>query len=330
MNNPKPSLAPSQEPPVHTEQRSLLQTPFQQTPAGDVPPPARAKTRSFWAGTQERLRFIWANPLTLTAALILLIFLLFALFAELFAPYSPTEVNITARTQSPSAEYWLGTDNLGRDILSRIIYGTRGILTTSVSAALLGVFLGTIVGLTSGYAGGLLDEIVMRLVDATLALPAILLALLLLVTLGASRISVVLGVGIVYTPIVARVVRSAVLAVKNMEFIKAARLRGESTFYILFREILPNIWSPIVVETSVRISYAILLTASFGFLGLGVQEPAPDWGLMVSRARDYIQIAPWMAMAPVAAISLLVVSVSMVADGLQRQLGVLPGREQSG
>lgn len=268
------------------------------------------------------LRLFKTNSMTLAAEIILLLFVFFALFAEFIAPFAPDEVHLLARSQPPSLTYWFGTDNLGRDILSRIIYGARGILSTSVSAALLGVCWGTLIGLLSGYLGGWFDEMIMRAADALLALPAILLALLLLATLGPSRVSVVLGIGIVYTPVVARVVRSAVLTVKNMEFVKAARLRGESTVYILFREILPNIWSPIVVEASVRISYAILLTASFGFLGLGVQEPDPDWGLMVSRARDYLQIAPWMAVVPVAAISLLVIAVSMIADTLQQSISV--------
>jgi len=274
-------------------------------------------------------RSIFKNWLTIVALLIVVMFLAFALLPDYIAPYAPDQVNVTARMQPPSAQFWLGTDNLGRDLLSRVIHGTRGVLFTSVVAALLGVFGGTVVGLVSGYVGGWLDEIIMRLVDALLALPSILLALLLLVRLGASRLSIVLGIGIVYTPTVARVVRSAVLAVKNTEFIHAARLRGESTLYVLTREILPNIWSPIVVEASVRTSYAILLTASFGFLGMGVQEPEPDWGLMVSRARDYIQFAPWMAIAPVVAISLLVISLSILADSLRERISSTPGQNRS-
>jgi peptide/nickel transport system permease protein len=254
---------------------------------------------------------------------VIVLFVVFAVFADVIAPFPPTEIHLNAPTQPPSATYWLGTDNLGRDILSRVISGTRGILMTSVSAALLGIVLGTVLGLFSGYVGGWVDEVLMRVADAWLSLPSMLLAMLLLATLGGSRISLVLGVGIVYIPEIARVIRSAVFAVKNTEFVKAARLRGESMGYMLFREILPNIWSPIVVEASIRISYAILLTASFGFLGLGVQEPDPDWGLMVSRARAYVQIAPWMVLAPVTAISLLVVSVSIVADALERHLGTV-------
>ncbi len=290
-----------------------------------VSPGQGLSVRESWHAS---LSFLRRNWLVTVALGVIVMFVCFAILADVIAPFPPTQIYLDACTQPPSPTYWLGTDGLGRDILSRVIYGTRGILMTSVSAALLGVVLGTVVGLFSGYIGGWVDEIIMRVADAWLSLPSMLLALLLLATLGGSRLSVVLGVGIVYIPEVARVVRSAVLAVKNMEFVQAARLRGESTRYIVFRELLPNIWSPIVVEASIRISYAILLTASFGFLGLGVQEPDPDWGLMVSRARAYIQIAPWMTLAPVTAISLLVVSVSIVADALQRHLGTVsePGQ----
>jgi peptide/nickel transport system permease protein len=287
---------------------------------GQSPLPAQ-RVRPTW---RQRIGSIRSRWLTMGAYGVLVVFVLFAALAGVLAPYAPDAIDPMARTEPPSATHWFGTDNLGRDILSRVIHGTRGILTTSVSAALLGVLGGTLVGLFSGYLGGWVDEVTMRLVDTLLAVPAILLALLLMATLGGSRLSVVLGIGIVYTPTVARVVRSAVRAIKGLEFVRAARLRGEGTAYILFREILPNIWSPIVVEASVRISYAILLTASFGFLGLGVQEPQADWGLMVSRARNYIQIAPWMAIFPTLAISLLVVSLSLVADDLRQRLGSLP------
>ncbi len=264
--------------------------------------------------------FAARHGLTVIALLIVSIFVVFALIPHYLAPHPPNRLDVASRLQGPSAQYWLGTDNLGRDLLSRVIHGTRGVLVTSGTAALLGVIWGSLVGLISGYIGGWMDEVIMRVVDALLSLPSILLALLLLARLGPSRVSIVLGIAIVYTPGVARVVRSAVLAIKNSEFIYAARLRGESTLYVLLQEILPNIWSPIVVEASVRTSYAILLTASFGFLGLGVQEPEPDWGLMVSRARDYIQVSPWMALVPVIAISLLVVSLSVAADGLRERI----------
>lgn len=251
------------------------------------------------------------------SAIVLVLLVLVAVFAGFIAPYAYDDIDVLARLEAPSSAHWFGTDNLGRDLFSRVIYGTQGILTTAVSAALLGVILGACIGMVSGYIGGWFDDIVMRMVDAFLTIPAILFALLLLVTMGSSRWSVILGIGIVYTPVVARVVRSAVLAIKGREFVSAARLRGEKMGYILFQEILPNILGPIVVEASVRISYAVLLTASFGFLGLGVQEPQPDWGLMVSRGREYMQIAPWMVLIPVAAISILVISISLFADALQ-------------
>lgn len=288
---------------------------------GAPPAPKRARILT-------RLRFFRFDWLTTAAAVVLLLFVFAAVMADVIAPYPWDEIHMGDTLQPPSAQYLLGTDNLGRDILSRIIYGSRAILTVSLSAALLGLTLGTLVGLISGYAGGWLDEIMMRSFDALLALPTVLLGLLLVATLGRSRYSVILAIGVVYTPVVARVVRSAVLAVKNLDFVRAARLRGESTAYVLRQEILANIWSPIIVEGSVRVSYAILLTASFGFLGLGAQEPDPDWGLMVSRARDYIQVAPWMALFPTLAISLLVVSLSLVADALQQRLGAPPSENE--
>ncbi len=253
------------------------------------------------------------------AALVLLTLLVFAVFADLIARFPPDQIHVTARTQPPSAEFWLGTDQLGRDIFSRIVHGTRGILATSVAAAALGVVIGAVIGLASGYLGGWIDELIMRVFDALLSLPVLLLALLLLAALGPSRVSVVAGIAVVYIPIVARVVRSETLAIRDLEFVRAARLRAESTAYLLFRELLPNVWNPIVVEASIRISYAILLTTSFGFLGLGVQEPDADWGLMVSRARDFLPIAPWMALAPVVAISLLVISVNLVGDAIRER-----------
>ena len=264
-----------------------------------------------------------ANRLATAALMLLLMFLAFALFADLIAPFPPDENHFATRTQPPSAAFWFGTDQLGRDIFSRVVHGTRGILATSVAAAVLGVAVGAVVGLISGYAGRWLDEAIMRVVDGLLSLPVLLLALLLLATLGPSRLSVVVAIAIVYIPLVARVVRSAVLAIKDLDFVRAARLRGEPTTYVLFGELLPNIWGPIIVEGSVRVSYAILLASSFGFLGLGVQEPDPDWGLMVSRARDFLPIAPWMAIFPVLAISLLVVSVNLFADALRARVGGL-------
>jgi len=187
----------------------------------------------------------------------------------------------------------------------------------------LAVLLGLTLGLLAGYYGGLIDDIAMRLVDVLLALPPLLLAMIILGSLGPSRANVVFVVGFLYIPMVARVVRSVVLDLKTRQFVEAARLRGERRAYIMFRELLPNVLPPLAVEASMRFSYAIFLVASLGFLGLGVQPPSPDWGLMVGEARTYFQQAGWVLLFPAGAIALLVVGVGFLSDGLRRML--LPG-----
>jgi peptide/nickel transport system permease protein len=219
-------------------------------------------------------------------------------------------------------QYLFGTDQFGRDIFSRIIVGSRNILVLAASATALGLLLGITVGLIAGYYGGLLDEGLMRLTDVMMSFPSLLLALLILSTLGSSLINVIIGIAIVFTPRVARVVRSVVLGIRTQEFVDAARVRGESDLYIMAREILPNASSPIIVEGSIRISYAILLAAALGFLGLGIQPPAPDWGLQVSEGRNFILSAPWVVAFPALAIASLVVGANLLADGLGRMMRI--------
>jgi peptide/nickel transport system permease protein len=185
------------------------------------------------------------------------------------------------------------------------------------------VLLGSSLGLIAGYYGRAADELIMRLADVLLAVPPLLLAMLILFSLGPSRLNVILIVGFLYVPMVARVVRSVVLDLKTRQFVEAARLRGEGSLYIMFREILPNVLAPLAVEASMRFSYAIFLVASLGFLGLGVQPPAPDWGLMVGEARNFFSQAQWALLAPAGAIALLVVGVGFLSDGLRRLL--VPG-----
>jgi peptide/nickel transport system permease protein len=209
---------------------------------------------------------------------------------------------------------------LGRDVFSRVVLGAGEIVRLAGLGTLLAALAGTALGLLSGYAGGLADEALMRLFDALLAMPALLLALLLLGTLGASENSVLLVIVVVYTPIVARVVRSVVLPVKTRGYVEAARLQGESLGRILFREILPAALPALAVEAALRFSYAIFLVASLGFLGIGVQPPSPNWGLMVSEARDRVTQTPWALYYPAGAISLLVIGVNLFADGLRRVL----------
>jgi peptide/nickel transport system permease protein len=245
------------------------------------------------------------------------IFVIIAIFGPLLAPYTANQQIVADARQAPSASHWFGTDILGRDVFSRVLLGARDIFTLAGIGTFFAVFIGTSLGLLSGYRGGWFDEILMRAFDSLLALPALLLALLLLGTLGPSRQSVLLVIIVVYIPIVARVVRSVVLSVKTKGYIEAARVQGESSGRILFREILPAVLPALAVEAALRFSYAIFLASSLGFLGVGVQPPSPDWGLMVSEARDTISQTPWALYFPAAAISLVVISVNLMADGLK-------------
>lgn len=276
------------------------------------------------SGTQSRflsvLKTLYAKPSSAVGTTIFLIFLFLAIAGPFVVPYGATEQIISEARQSPSAAHWFGTDRLGRDIFSRIVVGSRNIMSLSGLGTLLAVIVGTVVGLASGYKGGLLDEITFRFFDSLLAMPALLLALLMLGTLGPSRNSVLVVIAIVYTPIVARVVRSVVLSVKPKAFVEAAQVRGESTTYILFREILPSVLPALAVESALRFSYAIFLVASLGFLGVGVQPPSPNWGLMVDEARTYVSLTPWALYFPAGAIALLVIGVNLMADGLKRAL----------
>jgi len=266
------------------------------------------------------LREIYSKPASAIGATIVLIFLLLAMFGPLIAPYGVNEMIDADKLQAPSARHIFGADNLGRDVFSRVVLGARDILALAGLGTLLAVISGTTCGLVSGYKGALFDELLMRFFDSLLAMPALLLALLLLGTLGPSRESVLIVIVIVYTPIVARVVRSVVLDVKTKGFVEAARLQGESPARILFREILPSVLPALAVEAALRFSYAIFLVASLGFLGVGVQPPNPDWGLMVKETRGQVTQIPWALFYPTGAIALVVIGVNLMADGLKRVL----------
>ena len=262
--------------------------------------------------------------------------LFLAIFGPSLAPYSPTDFDsedLAIRRTGPSMDHLLGTDEFGRDVLSRVVAGARSIIWISFIGTALGITLGTIVGMTSGYIGGKTDQIIMRGVDVFLAFPGLLLALLV-INIGVQRIGIdlwpskeawlgIITIGVAFMPANSRVIRSAALAIKPLEFVQSARLRGESSFYIIFREVLPNIIPVVAVEASIRVSFALLLTAGLGFLGLGVQPPTPDWGLMVSENREFLSIAPWAALAPAMAMASLVVGVNLLTDGV-RQAAQLP------
>lgn len=266
------------------------------------------------------LRGLYRKPSSAVGTTIFLVFLLLAIIGPWIAPYGLNQQIAEDARQPPSAEHWFGTDNLGRDVFSRVILGAREVLLLAGGGTLLAVLTGTAIGLLSGYKGGWFDEVVMRFFDSLLAIPALLLALLLLGTIGQAAWSVAIVILVVYSPIVARVVRSVVLGVKVKGFVEISRLQGEGLGWILFREILPSVSPALAVEAALRFSYAIFLVASLGFLGVGVQPPSPNWGLMVKEARQYVTQVPWAMYFPVAAISLLVIGVNLMADGLRRVL----------
>ncbi len=262
---------------------------------------------------------------------IVLVHVVIAVIGPWITPYPPTEYHLPDRFSSPSLSsgYLLGTDDKGRDVLSRVLAGSRSIVWIATIGTILGVSLGTMVGVTSGYFGGKVDQIIMRFVDWFLAIPSLLLAILI-INMSRQRFSgideswlVILTIGISFMPNNSRVIRSAALAIKPLEFVQSARLRGEPTIYILFREILPNVLPVVAVEAAIRLSFALLLTAALGFLGLGVQPPTPDWGLMVSENFRHIGIVPAAALAPGFAMASLVVGINLLADGI-RQAQNLP------
>ncbi len=260
------------------------------------------------------------RPIAMVGICIFLVFTVLAIAGPLIAPHSYTEQVPADRLQSPSLQHPFGTDQFGRDILSRVIVGTRSVFVLGGLGTLFAVAFGTPIGLICGYYRGLWDEVVMRLLDVFLAIPSLLLALVLLSTVGPSPANLVVVVAILYTPIIARVVRSMALDLRNKEFVEAAHVRGEGKGFIFFREILPQALPSLLVEASMRFSYSIFLVASLGFLGLGVQPPSPDWGLQINEAKDFFSTAPWLLLFPAAAIAVLVISTSLMSEGIRELL----------
>jgi peptide/nickel transport system permease protein len=252
---------------------------------------------------------------------ILFAYITVAIFAPLLAPYSPTEIFIGSPFDPPNALTWLGTDNLGRDVLSRTIYGSRTILLMAGSAAAGAAILGGLTGMLLGYRGGLLDEAAMRLLEIVMSIPSIIFALLIIGTLGPGAVLVSVVVGLLYVPNVARVVRAATQGVAQDDFVAAARARGESSLAIVLREILPNVIGTLVVEFSIRTGYSILFIGGLGFLGFGAQPPTADWGLMVNEGRGTIDASAWPVLAPAISMAVLVTGVNLFSDGILRLLG---------
>ncbi len=243
-----------------------------------------------------------------------------ALLGPWIAPFPYDEFHIRDRLKPPSTVYWFGTDEYGRDVFSRVLVGSRISLFMGVAATAVSLFCGVALGLTAGFFRGRLDEWLMRLMDLLMSFPPVILGLLILAVTPPSLWKTVLAVGIVYIPAIVRVTRSVTLELAQEEFILAARARGESSGYMLFREILPNAWPPIIVEASLRVTFAILLGAALSFLGMGAQPPSSDWGLMISEARSYLDQAWWMAVFPGLVMCLTVVGINLLGDGLREWL----------
>jgi peptide/nickel transport system permease protein len=256
----------------------------------------------------------------MVGGILVAIFVAAALLAPVLAPYEPLKGRLVQRLQPPSTAHWLGTDELGRDLLSRVLYGARISLQIQMAAVGLALVAGTALGLMAGYVGRWADQLIMRFMDVLMAFPGIFLALAIIAALGTGLGNVIIATGIYLVPQFARVVRASILSLKEMEFVQAARALGEGDLAIVFRYLLPNSLAPIIVQTSLRMATVLLTASGLSFLGLGVQPPAPEWGAMLSNARSYMITAPHVATIPGLAIMLVVLGFNLLGDGLRDSL----------
>ena len=262
-------------------------------------------------------RLLAGNPITLISALALAVIVLASVLAPWVVPYGINAVNVADALQGPSAAHWFGTDDLGRDILSRVLVAGGTSLRIALISVLFAFVVGVPVGIVSGYAGGVLDTVLMRIVDVMFAFPVLLLALAIVAILGPGVTTTMLAIGVVYTPIFARVARASTLSVRVEPYVQVSRTMGTPWTVILGRHVLPNITGPLVVQTSLSLAFAILSEAALSFLGLGIQPPAPSWGGMLFNAQGFISQAWWMSVFPGAAIFVTVLACNLLGDGLR-------------
>lgn len=269
----------------------------------------------------ERRALLLKSPAFVVGSLIVLFWVVCALVPGWFTSYGPTDFNmVVGPRQPPSADAWFGTNDISNDVFARTIYGARPVLIVAPVAAVLAVIAGTLLGLAMGYFRGLVDEVLSRIIEALLSIPVILLGIMVLATLGNSRIIIVLTIAVLFTPVVTRTVRSAVMAEAQLDYVTSAKLRGEHSLFIMVREILPNITGVIVVELTVRIGYAIFTVATLAFLGLtAADSTAADWGVDVAKQRQGIPQGDWWgSVFPALAIASLVIAVNLIADSIDR------------
>jgi len=278
--------------------------------SGTLGGPAASRSVRF-----ERTRLLFRSPTFLVGLGILLFWIGCATIGQTLV--DPLADDIINSLSPPSTDHWFGTDQLGRDMFARVIAGSRDILVVAPLATLLGILCGTMLGLVMGFFPGAVDDVLSRIIEAVLALPLLILALVAITALGTSTATVILAIGLAFTPQVARTVRSAVMSERHLDYVAAARLRGENALYIMAVEILPNVLPPIMVELTVRLGYAIFTVATLSFLGVGLQPPSPDWGLAISE--NYALIGGgywWTVLFDALAIASLVVAINLIADAL--------------
>lgn len=277
----------------------------------------KLKGRGQWEEVWRRFK---KNKIALIGVVILILFILIAIFADKLAPYGFDDQDISNSLLPPSGKYWFGTDNLGRDILSRVIYGSRISLSIGIISTLISAIGGIILGIVAGYFGGKIDNLIMRIMDVFMAIPGVLLAIAIAAALGPGIRNAMIAIGFGALPGFARVIRSSVLSIKGSQFIEAAIATNASTFRILSKYIFPNVLAPILVQTTMQVAFAILQATTLSFLGLGVQPPTPEWGSMISAGRSFLRDYAYISNFPGIAIMITVFALNLVGDGLRDAL----------
>lgn len=275
-------------------------------------------------GRFRNLQDMWIrmrrNKLAMVGLFILIVLVLVAIFADQIAPYGFAEQDLASQFQPPSAEHWFGTDDLGRDIFSRVVYGSRISLKVGFISVGIALVIGTLIGAVTGYYGGRIDIALMRFIDVLQSIPDILLAIAILAALGPGLANLMIAVGIAAIPGYARIVRSSVLSIRDMEFVEAAKANGSSDFRIILKHIIPNCMAPIIVQATLGVAYAIINAAGLSFIGLGLEPPTPEWGVMLSGGRDYIRDHWYMTIFPGLAIVTTIFALNVLGDGLRDAL----------